>query len=59
VQEFLHAFSVPESFEDDPVVCGPPATIFNASGVKDYRAGNRRLHSPAQHPTYPTSLLVP
>ena len=34
VPEFLHAFSVRNPLNDDPVVCGPPATIYNAFGVK-------------------------
>ncbi len=34
VPDVLHAFSVPDLLIGDPVVCGPPATICNAFGVK-------------------------
>ena len=34
VPDVLHAFSVHDLLIGDPVVCGPPATICNAFGVK-------------------------
>ena len=50
VQEIWHAFSLRIDLNADPVVCGPPATICNASGVKRQLRAGGTVRSSAQRP---------